>query len=147
MLQTLQQTKAPVVVAQGIVDTSLALCILGCIDITQDAVFTFLEDFFEFILVDVTYHIGIRFMRYKNALGVGEATRCIGLDDGLHGRLRINLVTVVDLLHVETGLALHCDRDFTDQVVEGRLCGFGVGSAASLAPDIVVISLDTGHFV
>ena len=147
MLETLQQTEAPVVVAQGIVDAAFAFGILGSIYITQDAVFAFLEDLFQFILMDIAYHVGIGFMGDEDALGVGETTGGIGLDDGLHGRLGVDLIAIVDLLHVKTRLTLYGDGDFTDQVVESRLGGLGVGGAATFAPDVVVVGLDAGHLV
>ena len=147
MLQALQQTEAPVVVAQGIVDTAFALSILGGIDIAEDTVLALLEDLLELVFLHVAEDVGIGLVSDEDALGVRQTASGIGLDDGLHRRLGVNVLTVIDLLHVETGLALHGDGNLTDQIIEGRLRGFRIGIASTFAPYIVIIGLNAGDFI
>ena len=97
--------------------------------------------------MDVTNHISLGLVGDPDGTAVVETTSGIGLDDCLHGGLRVDLIAIVDLLHIEVGLALHCDRDLADKVVERSLVGLRVGGVVALAPDIVLVGLNLGQLL
>ena len=108
VLQTLQQAEGPVVVTQGIVDTSLALSVLSSVDITQYTVLALLEHFLQFVFVDIANHISLGLVGNPDGTAVVKTTSSVCLDDSLHGGLRVNLIAIVYLLHIEVSLTLYC---------------------------------------
>ena len=108
MLQALEQAESPIVVAQGIVDTGLTLGILGSVDIAEDTVLALLEHLFQLVLVDIANHISLGLVGNPDGTAVVKTTSSVCLDDSLHGGLRVNLIAIVYLLHIEVSLTLYC---------------------------------------
>ena len=87
VLKTLEQTEGPVVVTERIINTTLSLCILGSVDITQDTILTLLKHLFELILMDIAHHVCFGLVSNPQTFGVVKTTGRIRTNHSLHGSL------------------------------------------------------------